>query len=102
MKSATASAGVKEDVVHEIVSAKEPALAGNYNLILWNDDVSPVGLVIHALIDLLSFSKPKAIEAVSAIEKLGKGIVYSGPLEVCELRHEQFTDLKLTTTIDPP
>lgn len=95
-----ASPGVKEDMAPSIAPEKDPQLDRNHHLILWNDDVTPVNVVIHALMNLLGFTESKAIGAVIAIEKLGKGIVYSGALEVCELRHEQFGELKLTTTIE--
>jgi ATP-dependent Clp protease adaptor protein ClpS len=101
MKSATASPDVKEYETHQIELIEEPLLGKTYHLVLWNDDVSSYQWVIHILMTVLGYTKAKALEKTKSVEASGKGIVYSGSLELCELRHEQFTEAKLTTTIEP-
>jgi len=75
-------------------------LAEVYHLVLWNDDVSPFGLVVRMLVEVLGYTPAKALEKTRSVEINGKGIIFTGTLELCELRHEQFGEVKLTTTIE--
>ena len=96
-----ASPEVQEHESPAVDLLDESHLGDVYHLILWNDDVSPFDLVIYMLIAVLGYTQPKAFETTKAVETSGKGIIYTGSLELCELRHEQFSEVKLTTTIEP-
>jgi ATP-dependent Clp protease adapter protein ClpS len=91
----------KEREVPKPELTEELASAGPRHLILWNDDVSPVTLVIRMLVQVLGYTRSRAVAKTLAVERLGKDIIFTGSLELCELRHEQFSAVKLTTTIEP-
>lgn len=100
MNSASTSPGIKEQETHSADPAGDLLLDRVYHLVLWNDDVTPVTLVIHLLMTLLGYSQTNAITKTLAVESSGKGVIYTGSLELCELRHEQFGEAKITTTIE--
>ena len=73
-----------------------------HNLVLWNDDVTPADAVVEALCMHLRYPLEKAVETMWYIHTNGRGVVYSGTFEVCELHYEQLRSCKLTVTIEKP
>ena len=80
-----------------------------WNVILWNDDVTPIDIVILALIQVIGLDQQKAIEATMTIHKLGKGIVATESQERAELTKKQLEtfsipgfpiDIKLKVTLE--
>lgn len=69
------------------------------HLVLWNDETSTYQTVFRVLIDVLGYTKSRAIDKIVSIEIQGKGVVFTGPREVSELPSEQFHEEHLITSL---
>ena len=49
-------------------------LPGKYNVIMHNDDVTPMGFVVEVLVGVYKKSRPDAIELMLKIHHEGKGV----------------------------
>ena len=60
-----------------------------YNLILLNDNDHSVHYVVALCAKVFGFHKEKGISVAEEVHHTGRCIVYTGSLEVCELKQEQ-------------
>jgi ATP-dependent Clp protease adaptor protein ClpS len=58
------------NVIEEVITE----LPGKYNVIFFNDDVTPMGFVVEILVNIFSFERTKAVELMLEIHQKGKGI----------------------------
>lgn len=68
---------------------QETRLAPRHNLILLDDDEHTYEYVIEMLGSIFGFALEKAFVIACEVDAAGRAIVYSGPLEVAELKQEQ-------------
>lgn len=61
-----------ETNVLEKIDMKLPNL---YNVIFFNDDITPIGFVLQVLIDVFGHSKESAAKIIVNIESNGSGVV---------------------------
>lgn len=69
--------------------ASSTATQRPYNLVLLNDDDHSVDYVVRMCSAVFGFSEAKGIEVASEVHHAGRCIVFSGSLEVAELKQEQ-------------
>jgi ATP-dependent Clp protease adapter protein ClpS len=61
----------------------------SYNLILLNDDDHTVYYVVILCAKVFGFSKEKGVKVAEEVHHSERCVVYTGSLEVCELKQEQ-------------
>lgn len=64
-----------------------------YAVIVHNDDIHTFGYVIDCFMKVFGYSKEKSIELATTIHESGLAIVWSGSLEVAELKKEQIESM---------
>lgn len=91
-----------EDSTDEWLGLDKP-----WNVVLWNDSVTPADAVVVALIQVIGLDQTKAVEAMVHIHNNGKGIVATTHQEKAELLREQLQNFnlgsfqfKLTVTLE--
>lgn len=85
----------------DVESAVRDALADPWNVILWNDDVTPIDVPVEALRMVIGLSRDEAIAKTLYIHEHGKAIVATTTFEKAEFYHAQMTEVyKLTVTIE--
>ena len=67
----------------------KPKRQPNYSVVLHNDDLNGFGFVIEVLQKVLKFTRWKATLLTLQAHTQGKAVVWSGPLEVAELKADQ-------------
>jgi len=60
-----------------------------YNLILLNDDDHSVHYVVHLCQSVFGHVKDKGLQIAREVHTTGRAILYTGSLEVVELKQEQ-------------
>lgn len=50
-------------------------LPGKYNVIFFNDDITPMGFVVEILVNIFSFDRAQAVEVMLKIHQNGKSVV---------------------------
>ena len=73
----------------QIETKTETRLTPRYNLVLINDEFHTYNYVVEMLMDLFKFEIEEAIIHTVEVDKLGRSIVYNGPLEHAEMKQEQ-------------
>jgi ATP-dependent Clp protease adaptor protein ClpS len=98
---------------HQQERASDPKPQPPYAVILFNDNIHTFEFVIDTLTKVFGYSTEKSYTLALQIHNEGKGIVWSGTLELAELKSEQirsagpdFNALRavhvpLTVTIEP-
>lgn len=67
----------------------KPKRQPQYAVILHNDDVHTFQYVIDLLMKLFAYSLEKAFQLTSQVHTQGKSIVWTGTLELAELKRDQ-------------
>ncbi|MCY3021289.1 MAG: ATP-dependent Clp protease adaptor ClpS [Planctomycetota bacterium] len=84
-----------------------PRLAPLYRVLIHNDDVTPMGLVVHVLMSVFKKNSAEATDIMLEAHHTGVALVVVLPLEEAELRVDQAHALArtekfpLTLTIEP-
>jgi ATP-dependent Clp protease adaptor protein ClpS len=60
-----------------------------YNVILENDDHHSFGFVVDVLQKALGYNQQRAFQLTKLAHESGRSVVWTGPKEVAELKHEQ-------------
>ena len=60
-----------------------------YNVILENDDQHSMGFVVEVLVMVFSYELEKCVQLMLQAHETGRSVVWTGPKEVAELKHEQ-------------
>jgi ATP-dependent Clp protease adaptor protein ClpS len=92
MKSAAAEAAVEVGPVEtpqEARPAKKPKRQPRYAVILHNDDVNTAEFVIGVLQKVFHYDQPKAFQLMLRAHVSGRSAVWTGVLEVAELKADQ-------------
>ena len=93
--------------VTEPVTHSETKLAPLYRVLIHNDDITPMGFVIHVLTEIFRLQIPKAYEIMMEAHETGVSLVIVEPLEQAEFHVDQSRSLSrarhfpLTFTIEP-
>lgn len=58
------------NVIEKIITE----LPGKYNVIIHNDEITPMGFVVEILVNIFSFDRAKAVELMLEIHQKGQGI----------------------------
>lgn len=94
-------------------SDTKPKVQPPYAVVVFNDDQHTVEYVIETFAKVFGYSLEKGYTLAMQIHTEGKAIVWSGPLEVAELKREQIrsvgpdffggkkVDFPLAVTIEP-
>jgi ATP-dependent Clp protease adaptor protein ClpS len=67
----------------------KPRTQPPYVVIIMNDNIHTAQYVIETLIKVFGYQKEKSFKLADEIHKLGEGIVWTGSLEVAELKRDQ-------------
>jgi ATP-dependent Clp protease adaptor protein ClpS len=67
----------------------KPKLLPPYAVVVLNDDVHSFVYVIETFIKVFGYSPEKCAELAIKIHREGRGVVWSGPKEVAELKRDQ-------------
>ena len=62
-----------------------------YNVIIENDDFHSMEFVVEVLLKVLNCQVEKAVQFALQAHNSGRAIIWTGPKEVAELKHEQVT-----------
>jgi ATP-dependent Clp protease adaptor protein ClpS len=95
MKSAVAEAvpGIDESLAAREETRpdtkKRPKRQPPYAVVLHNDDLNTFGYVVGVLQKVFGYGLPKAIRLTEQADVTGRSIVWSGALEVAELKADQ-------------
>lgn len=63
----------------EIISEEEPITPEDYDVILFNDTVTPVPIVILVLVDAFNLSADRTMDVIFTAESKGKAVVGTYP-----------------------
>ncbi len=66
------------------VAVKRPSM---FNVVLLNDDFTPMDFVIEVLVEVFKKSPAKATEVMMNVHKKGKGVAGTYTLDVAETKH---------------
>ena len=74
-----------------VVMEEKPKTRRNprYNVILLNDDFHSYEYVIRLCKEVFSLAETDAVSKAKEVDKTGRVILYTGPLEVAELKRDQ-------------
>lgn len=94
MKSSAAEAAVEVGPVETPQEAKpakkpRPKRQPRYAVILHNDDVNTAEFVVGVLQKVFHYDQPKAFQLMLRAHVSGRSVVWSGVLEVAELKADQ-------------
>ncbi len=64
-----------------------------YNVILMNDDVTPMEFVVAALIEIFGHSKEEATDLTLQVHEKGSAVVFTNTYELAEQKVFEFKDL---------
>jgi ATP-dependent Clp protease adapter protein ClpS len=78
----------------------EASIEFGWNVVLWNDDITPFPVVVAALVKFVELHEDQAIKAAMHIHQHGKGIVATVDREKAEWIKNQLEQLKLTVTLE--
>jgi len=87
MKSSTAVLAPPEEGINE--EKTKPKIQPPYAVIIENDDFHTYPYVIDVMQKVFSFSKEKAFLHAEKVHVEGEALVWSGSLEVAELKRDQ-------------
>jgi len=68
---------------------KPPRRQPRYHVILWNDDDHTYDYVIETLCRFCGHTPEKAFKLAQEIDKTGRAVVWTGSMEVAELKRDQ-------------
>src|SRR4051812_33866318 len=74
---------------HDRRTSNKPKREPNYHVIIWNDEEHSYDYVIEMLITLFAYDIEKAFTITDNVHKTGKGIAWTGHLELAELKRDQ-------------
>jgi ATP-dependent Clp protease adaptor protein ClpS len=77
----------------EVASRLEEDLNPDYNVILHNDDVTPMDFVVYLLMSIFGHPTPTAVSLMLEVHNTGSAVVATLPMEVAELRRDQVHSL---------
>ncbi len=77
-----------------------------YAVVVFNDDVHTFDYVVEAFMKVFGYPQEKSLALALQIHSAGRGIVWSGSLEVAELKRDQLRsvgpDFYATKKVDSP
>jgi ATP-dependent Clp protease adaptor protein ClpS len=104
-KAAVASLPVKTTRTRQKSRAK-PKKLPPYAVIVYNDELHTFTYVIETFMKVFGYGEQKSTLLAVAIHHAGRGIVWSGPKEVAELKRDQVRgagpDFYATTKVEFP
>ena len=68
---------------------RKPKRLPPYHVVLWNDDDHTFEYVIYMMQDLFAHTKEQSRKIAVTVHLQGRAIVYTGHLELAELKREQ-------------
>ena len=61
----------------------------NYHVVVWNDEEHSYDYVIHMLMTIFGYNQAKAYNITWEVDHSGKGIAWTGHMELAELKRDQ-------------
>ncbi len=92
---------------------REPRVLPPYAVVVFNDDLHTFAYVIETFVKVFGYPAEKCCTLAVQIHNTGRGVVWSGPKEVAELKRDQIrsagpdfhaeqkVDFPLDVTIEP-
>lgn len=80
--------------------ARQANHSPKYNVILWNDDVTPMDIVMACLVMIVGLNEQKAYQVMMTAHNEGKAVAKTCELEHAEFYKAQLVNKKLTATIE--
>jgi ATP-dependent Clp protease adaptor protein ClpS len=77
------------DVAEDVETKDKTRHCPLYAVIVWNDDDHTFEYVINTFMKVLGYKPEKCFKLATEIHTKGKALVWSGSLEVAELKKEQ-------------
>jgi ATP-dependent Clp protease adapter protein ClpS len=88
------------DVGSSVDEHEEAAIEFGWNVVLWNDDITPFPVVIALLMQVVQLSEDQAVKAAWHIHNHGKGIIATADRPKAESIKVNLEKYQLTVTLE--